>query len=136
MCNLVKCNWLSYFDNASCSQTNTRPGGDFVQAGMLFGNFQLRTIYVNVKYFIQRLETWSRSRDPCLQVSVSMVSGLVSGLVSVSKATGPETVKIAKKWLSKISVIQRFLFIAFVGKKQPKQAEKSQKFDKTSTQKR
>jgi len=33
------------------------------------------------------LETWSRSRDPLLRVSVSKVSGLVS----VSKAAGLET---------------------------------------------
>jgi len=34
---------------------------------------------------------------------------------------GLETLNIAKKWLSKTSIIQRFLFIAFAGKKQPKQ---------------
>ena len=41
-------------------------------------------------------------------------------LVLVSMATGLETSNIAKKWLSKISMIQRFLFVAFAGNKQPK----------------
>jgi len=38
--------------------------------------------------------------------------------------TGLETLNIAKKWFSKISIIERFLFVAFAGKKQPKQARK------------
>jgi len=41
------------------------------------------------------------SRDPFMPVSVSKVSGLVS----VSKATGLETLNMAKKWFSKISII-------------------------------
>ena len=46
---------------------------------------------------------------PSLRVSVSKVLGVVS----VSMATGLETLNIAKKWLSKISIIKRFLFVAF-----------------------
>jgi len=50
------------------------------------------------------LETWSRSRDAFLRVSVSKVSGL-------------ETLNIAKKWFGKIFIIQQFLFVVFAGKK-------------------
>ena len=57
---------------------------------------------------------------PSLRVSVSKVLGVVS----VSMATGLETLKIAKKSFSKISIIQRILFVTFAGKKQPKQARK------------
>jgi len=46
-------------------------------------------------------------------------------LVLVSIATGLETLNIATKWLSKISIIQRFLFVAFVGKKQLKKGQKN-----------
>ena len=45
-------------------------------------------------------------------------------LVLVSMATGLETLNIAKKWLCKISIIQRFLFVAFAGKKQQKKVRK------------
>jgi len=38
----------------------------------------------------------------------------------VSKAAGLETLNIAKKWYSKISIIQQHLFVVFSGKKQPK----------------
>jgi len=48
-------------------------------------------------------------------------------LVLVSMATGLETSNIAQKWLSRISIIQRFLFVAFVGKKQPKKVRKMPK---------
>ena len=51
-------------------------------------------------------------------------------LVFVSMATGLENLNIAKKWLSKISLIQQFLFVAFAGKKQLKKAEKCHKFEK------
>jgi len=51
------------------------------------------------------LETWSRPRDPILRVPVSKVSGLVS----VSKAAGLETLNIARKWYSKISTVQWFI---------------------------
>jgi len=51
------------------------------------------------------------SRDPFLRVSVS---------VSVSKVSDLETLNIAKKWFIRICMIQRFLFVAFAGKKQPK----------------
>jgi len=47
------------------------------------------------------------------------------GLVLVSMATGLETLNIAKKWLSKISVFQRFLFVAFAGKKQPQKGQRN-----------
>jgi len=71
------------------------------------------------------LEFWFRSRDesrdPFLQVSVSKVSGLVS----VSKSAGLETLNIAKKWYSKISIIQQILFVVFAGKKQPKPVRKN-----------
>jgi len=61
------------------------------------------------------------SRDTYLRVSVSKVSGLVT----VSKATGlDETLNIAKEWYGKISIIQRFFFVVFAGKKQPKQVGK------------
>ena len=43
----------------------------------------------------------------------------------VSIATGLETLNIATKWLSKIYIIQRFLFVAFVGKKQLKKGQKN-----------
>ena len=45
----------------------------------------------------------------------------------VSMATGLETLNIAKKWLSKISII---LFVAFAGKKNQKRSEKCHKFEK------
>jgi len=57
------------------------------------------------------MESRDSSRDPFLRVSVSKVSGL-------------ETLNIAKKWCSKISIIQRFLFVVFAGKKQSKQVGK------------
>jgi len=57
------------------------------------------------------------SRDAFLRISVSKVSDFVS----VSKAAGFEILNIAKKWFSKISTIEQFLFVAFAGKKQPKQ---------------
>ena len=63
---------------------------------------------------------------PILRVSVSKVSGLIS----VSKDTGRETLNIANKWFRKISIIQRFLFVIFAGKKQPKQVGKFQKLEK------
>jgi len=73
----------------------------------------------------------SRVSRPFLRVSVLKVSGLVSA----SRATSFETLNIAKKWFrpSKISAIQRFLFVVFAGKKHPKQARKYQKFEKNST---
>jgi len=37
---------------------------------------------------------------------------------------GLKTLNIAKKWNKKISIIQQFLFVVFVGKKQPKQVGK------------
>jgi len=40
--------------------------------------------------------------------------------VLVSMATGLESLNIVNIWLSKISIIQRFLFVAFAGNKQPK----------------
>jgi len=43
---------------------------------------------------------------------------------AVNCNTGLETLNIAKKWLSKISIIQRFLFVVFEGKKQPKRVRK------------
>ena len=46
-------------------------------------------------------------------------------LVLVSMATGLETLNIAKRWLSKISIFQRFLFVAFADKKQPKKGQKN-----------
>ena len=46
-------------------------------------------------------------------------------LVLVSMATGLETLNIAKKWLSKIYLFQRFLFVAFADKKQPKKGQKN-----------
>jgi len=49
------------------------------------------------------LETWSRSRDLVLRVSV------VSGLVSVSKVSGLEILNNANKCFIKISIIQRCL---------------------------
>ena len=48
----------------------------------------------------------------------------VSGLVSVSKATGLQTLNIAKEWFSKPSIFQWFLFVLFAGKKQSKQVGK------------
>jgi len=66
------------------------------------------------------MESLDSSQDPFLRVSVSKVSGLVS----VSKATGLVTLNIAKKWLSTICIIQRFLFVVFAGKKQSKQVGK------------
>jgi len=47
------------------------------------------------------------SRDELRPIFASLVSN-VSGLVSVSKVSGLETLNIAKKWFIKISVIQRF----------------------------
>ena len=65
-----------------------------------------------------------RSRDPFLPVSVSVLVSKVSGLVSVSKVSGLETLNTVKKWFIKICIIQRFLFVVFVGKKQPKHVGK------------
>jgi len=48
----------------------------------------------------------TKSRDSFLRVSV------------------PKALNIAKKWLSKISIFQRFLFVVFAGKKQPKHVGK------------
>jgi len=48
----------------------------------------------------------------------------------VLMATGLETLNIAKKWLSKISIIQRFLFVVFAGKNNQKRSEKCHKFEK------
>jgi len=67
-------------------------------------------------------------RGPFLRVSVSKVSGPVS----VWKATGLETLNIAKTWFSKASILQRFLFVVFADKKQPKQVGKCQKIEKNS----
>ena len=44
--------------------------------------------------------------------------------VPVSKVSGLETLNIAKKWFIKVCIIQRFLFVVFVGKKQPKHVRK------------
>jgi len=41
-----------------------------------------------------------------------------------AKATGLETLNIAKKWFSKISIIQQFLLVIFAGKKQAKHVGK------------
>jgi len=49
---------------------------------------------------------------------------------AVNCNTGLGTLNIAKKWLSEISIIQRFLFVAFAGKKQSKTSEKCHKFEK------
>ena len=68
------------------------------------------------------LETWSRSRDPFLRVSDSNVSGL-------------ETLNIAKKWFIKIPIIQRFLFVVFAGRKQPKNVGKIPENQKNCSQK-
>jgi len=57
------------------------------------------------------------SRDPYLRVSLSKDSGLVS----ISKAVGLETLNVAKKLFSKTSIIQRFVFDVLAGTKQPKQ---------------
>jgi len=46
-------------------------------------------------------------------------------LVLVSMATDLETLNIVKKCLSKISITQRFLFVAFAGKKQPKKGQRN-----------
>ena len=55
------------------------------------------------------MESRDESRDPFLRVSVSVLT--VSGLVSVSKATGLETLNVAKTWYSKISITQQLLFV-------------------------
>jgi len=44
------------------------------------------------------------SQDPFLRVSVSKVSGVVS----VSKISGLETLNIAKQWFIQLSMFQRF----------------------------
>jgi len=49
------------------------------------------------------------SRDTFLRVLVSKVSGLVS----VSKVSGLETLNIVKKWFIKISTIQIFFACCF-----------------------
>jgi len=45
-------------------------------------------------------------------------------LVLVSMTTGLETLNIAKRWLSKISIFQRFLFVAFADKNNQKKVRK------------
>ena len=66
------------------------------------------------------------SRDPFLRVS------MVSSLVSVWKATDVghslETFNVAKKWLSKTSIIQRvscLSYLHFAGQKQPNTGRKN-----------
>ena len=44
----------------------------------------------------------------------------------MSKATGLETLNVVKKWYSMISIFRRFLFVAFVDKKQAKRVGKIQ----------
>ena len=74
------------------------------------------------------METRQVSR-PIFASSVSKVLGLVS----VSKAASLETLNIAKKWQSKISITQQLLFIVFAGKKQPKPFGKMPEIWKKST---
>jgi len=57
-----------------------------------------------------------------------MVSGLVS--VLVSKATGLETLNIAKKWFSKICIFKQFLFVYLQVRNNENMSEKCQKFKK------
>ena len=71
------------------------------------------------------------SRDPFLRVSVPKVSGLVS----VAKVSGLETLNIPEKWFNKISIILIFLCVAFTGKKQPKHVGKMPEIWKNSSQK-
>ena len=59
---------------------------------------------------------------PILRVSVLVSKD--SGLVSVSKVSGLETLNIAKKCFIKIFIIQTFMFVVFSGKKQPKHVGK------------
>ena len=63
---------------------------------------------------------------PFLRVAVSKVLGLVS----VSRATDLETLNIAKKWLSDISIFDGFLFVVFAGKSNQNMSEKCQKSTK------
>ena len=70
------------------------------------------------------------SRDPFLRVSISKVLISVSDLISVSKATGLETLNIAKIWCSKISIIQQHLLAVFAGKKQPNLSENARNLKK------
>ena len=53
------------------------------------------------------MESRDSSRDPFLRVSFSISK--VSGLTSVPEVSGLETFNISKKWLIKISLIQRYL---------------------------
>jgi len=58
------------------------------------------------------------------RLSMMMSSRHKPEIACVVKSTTLRHWNIAKKWFSKISIIQRFLFDAFAGKKQPKQARK------------
>jgi len=55
-------------------------------------------------------------------------------LLSVSKVSGLETLNIAKKWIIKISIIQRFLLYLQVRNNQ-NTSEERQEFEKNSSQK-
>jgi len=67
------------------------------------------------------------------RVSIWKVSRLLS--VSVSKATGLESLNVAKKRHSNISIIRRSLFVVFGGKKKQNMSTKLQKCRKNSTKK-
>ena len=72
-----------------------------------------------------------KSRD--LVLVLRLVSKPIFAIVSVSKAAGLETLNIENKWLSKTYIIQKvnkFLFTVFADKKQSKQTEQRQKFEK------
>ena len=78
------------------------------------------------------LETWSRSLDesrgPYLRVSVSKVSGLIS----VSKATGLEILNIAKNGIVKFLQFNNFCLLYFQVRNNQNRSEKSRKFEKNS----
>ena len=85
-----------------------------------------RVLHVNAIMFAKI----SRSNCPVCPFLVAALVSKVSGLVFHSKATGLETLNIAKKWFSETFIIQRFLFVAFTGKKNENRSEKCQNFEK------
>jgi len=124
--NTLKCTSNKKVSNINLVQLSTRSMrnlffffiGEYLDTGFDCCKTKLH-MWINHQWW--SLETWFQSRDesrvPFLRVSVSVLT--VSGLVSVSKATGLDTLNVAKEWYDKISITQQLLFVIFAGKKQP-----------------
>ena len=74
------------------------------------------------------------SQDPFLRVSMSVSK--VSGLVSISKATGLETLNIVKNWYNKISTTQQILFVYLQLRNNQNQSENARNLKKVQLTKK